>query len=184
MDYDYDGYYGGAAVWSILVIYGVIILFSLLFAVAYYVVMSLALMSFFRKVGVKQWIAWVPFYNNWVWLQVGGQQGWLALLAIIPYGSIVTSVFLYIGMYRTGFGFRKGGEWVVLGIFLPFVWAFLLGRRSEVYDPSLITARGYPPPLAGFGSAPNSANTGEPGSPVPPPAAPPTAPPSAPPPAG
>jgi len=178
MDYDYSDSYssGGAAIGVIFAIYAVIIAFSLLLAVAWYVVMSLALMSFFRKVGVKPWIAWVPYYNNWVWLQVGGQQGWLALLALIPYGGIATSIFLYIGMYRTGFGFRKGGEWVVLGIFLPFVWAFLLGRQTEVYDPSLITARGYPSPLAGFGSAPNSANSGEPGSPVPPPAAPPAAP--------
>jgi len=180
MDYDYhDGgdYYGGAAVAGIIIaVYVVILIVVLIIAAAYYVVMSFALMSFFRKVGVKPWIAWVPFYNNWVWLQVGGQPGWLSLLSLIPYGGIVTSVFLYIGMHRTGVGFRKGGEWVVLGIFLPFVWAFLLGRQSEVYDPSLIAARGYPPPLAGFGSAPNPANSGEPGSPVPPPAAPPAAP--------
>jgi hypothetical protein len=178
MDYDsgYDDPYGGASILAIFfLVYGIIIVFSVLIAIAYYVVLSMALMKFFAKVGVKPWIAWVPFYNNWVWLQVGGQPGWLALLPVVG-GGIVTSVFLYIGMYRTGLGFRKGAEWLVLGIFLPFVWAFALARPSEVYDPSLITARGYPAPLAGFGSAPNSANTGEPGSPVPPPAAPPAAP--------
>jgi hypothetical protein len=41
---------------------------------------------------------------------------------------------------------------VVLGIFLPFVWLFLLARPSEVYEPARITAAGYPAPLAGFGA--------------------------------
>lgn len=140
-------------------IFGLIFVFVFLFAIAAYVVMALALWTFFRKVGVKPWIAWVPFYNTWTWLEVGGQRGWIALLSIIPYGNIVTAVFLYIGMYRTGFAFRKPPAFVVLGIFLPFVWAFILGSRSEQYQPELMTAAGFPPPLAGYGSVvPNYAN--------------------------
>ena len=78
-------------------------------------------------------------------------------------------VFLAIGSYRTGIAFRKDSSWVVLAIFLPFVWLFLLGRPSEVYDPALITAAGYPPPLAGYGAVrPQTA----PPSNTPPPAAP------------
>ena len=84
---------------------------------------------------------------------MGGQKGWLSLLVLIPYAGIVTSIFLYIGMYRTGFAFRKDGSFVVLGIFLPFVWAFMLGSRDSVYQPELITQAGFPPPLAGYGSA-------------------------------
>jgi hypothetical protein len=118
-----------------------------------YVLTALALSSFFRKVGVEPWIAWVPFYGYWKWLEVGGQPGWLSILIVVPYGNIVTAVFLAIGMYRTGIAFRKESSWVVLGIFLPYVWLFLLGRQSEVYEPGLITAAGFPPPLAGFGAA-------------------------------
>src|ERR1700712_3266849 len=121
MDNNYDGSYG-----YIIAIYIVVGLFTLVLAAAFYVLMSIALSRFFRKVGVEPWIAWVPIYNNWKWLEVGGQQGWLSLLSLIPYGSIATSVFLYIGMYRTGFAFRKDGGFLVLGIFLPFVWAFVL----------------------------------------------------------
>ena len=156
--YDPDGYgaYSGdpglfiAAYFGIL---SVIILFSFMVAIAAYVLTALSLMSLFRKVGVRPWIAWVPFYNRWVWLQLGGQQGWLALLGIIPYGGIVSAIFLYIGMYRTGLAFGKTGGFLVLGIFLPFVWAFILGSRAEVYRPELITAAGYGPPLVGYGSA-------------------------------
>ena len=85
---------------------------------------------------------------------MGGQPGALSLLVLVPYAGIVTSVFLAIGMYRSGIAFRKDASWVVLGIFLPWVWLFLLGRQSEVYQPELITAAGYPPPRAGFGSVP------------------------------
>lgn len=140
--------------WAVfLVAWLAIMLVTLLLLVAYYVVMSLALMRFFGKVGVTPWIAWVPIYSTWKWLEVGGFAGWIALLSLIPYGGLATSVFLYIGMYRTGLAFRKSGEWVVLGIFLPFVWAFLLARPAERYEPALISQAGFPPPLAGYGSA-------------------------------
>lgn len=139
---------------AIIAIYAGFLIFYLVALVAAYVLMALALSSFFRKVGVEPWIAWVPVYNNWKWLEVGGFQGWLSLLTFVPFGGYVTWVFLYIGMYRTGLAFRKDGAFVVLGIFLPFVWAFMLGSKNEVYQPELLAAHGYPPPIAGFGSVP------------------------------
>jgi hypothetical protein len=155
-----DGSGAAAGVFlAIFIIYGLVIIGTLLFALAWYVVTAFAFMSFFRKVGVKPWIAWVPFYSQWVWLEVGGQRGWLALLSIIPYGNIVTLVFLGIGSHRTGIAFRKESGYVVLAVLLPFVWAFILGGKDSIYEPALITAAGHPPPLAGFGSVvPNYAN--------------------------
>ena len=156
----------------IFVIYGVIFLFMFLFLIAYYIVMSIALSRFFKKVGVEPWIAWVPYYNTWKWLEVGGHPGWLALLSLAG-GGIVASIFLYIGMYRTGIAFRKDTGFLVLGIFLPFVWAFLLGRDEEQYHPEWITAAGYPPPLAGYGSMPRQAYQPPPPYQAPPPYQPP-----------
>ena len=131
--------------------------FAILIALAYYVLMSIALMQFFLKVGVEPWIAWVPYYRTWKWLEVGGQPGWVSLLALVPYGSYAAVVFLAIGMHRSGIAFGKDTSWVVLGIFLPFVWCFLLARDTEHYDPRRIGAAGYPPPLAGFGAVPRQA---------------------------
>ncbi len=140
-------------VWPVLiVVYAVMAVIYLLFIVAYYVLMAIALSRFFAKVGVEPWIAWVPVYSYWKWLEVGGQVGALSLLLLVPYANVVTLVFLYIGMYRSGIAFRKDGAFLVLGIFLPFVWCFLLAGRAEVYSPELITQAGYPPPLAGYGS--------------------------------
>ncbi len=143
----------GPLIAAILALYLFIIVFALAIAAASYVVLALTLSRFFRKVGVDPWIAWVPYYRYWKWLEVGGQQGWIALLSLVPYGSYAVLVFLAIGNYRTGIAFRKDSSWVVLGIFLPWVWTYLLGRDSEVYDPRLITAAGHPPPLAGYGAA-------------------------------
>lgn len=148
-----DEQYIAAFLLLYLAVFGVI----LLFAAAFYVVMSLCLSRFFAKVGIEPWIAWVPVYNTWKWLELGGQKGWLALLAVIPYGGIASSVFLYVGMHRSGIAFRKDSSWIVLGIFLPFVWAYLLSRPQETYEPHLISEAGYPPPLAGFGAVPPAA---------------------------
>lgn len=136
---------------ALFVVFYVIFVFA--FIAVVYVVMALALSSFFRKVGVAPWIAWVPFYANWKWLEVGGYPGYIALFSVVPYvGSLAVYIFLYIGMYRSGIAFGKDPSFVVLGIFLPFVWLFMLGGKSAVYRPELLAARGYPVPLAGFGS--------------------------------
>jgi hypothetical protein len=152
MSYDYDG--DGTWIAAIIAIYAVFLLLYLVILIAYYVLMGFALMSFFRKVGVEPWIAWVPYYNSWKWLEVGGQQGWFALLSLVPFGGYVYLVFHGISMYRTGKSFGKDGAWVVLGLFLPFVWAFILGGKDEVYRPETHAAFGWPPPLAGFGATP------------------------------
>jgi Family of unknown function (DUF5684) len=153
MNYD-DGTLDSGQVAALLPLWLAFFVFYIVIFVAAYVVMSIALMTFFRKVGVDGWIAWVPFYNTWKWLEIGGQRGWIALVALIPGASLIASVFLWIGMYRSGLAFGKGVGFLVLGIFLPFVWAFILGSRSEVYDPARITAAGYPAPLAGHGAVP------------------------------
>jgi hypothetical protein len=154
-----------AFVGLIFAIYGAFIVGILLINYALY---GIALMLFFRKVGVEPWIAWIPYYRYWKWLEVGGQSGAFALFGLIPYGTYVTLVFLFIGMWRTGRAFGKDAGMLVLGIFLPFVWLFVLASQNEVYHPEWLAAYGYPPPRAGFGSVPPQAQYSSP----PPPAAP------------
>jgi Family of unknown function (DUF5684) len=144
-------------------LYGVIILSILIIN---YVLYGIALMLFFHKVGVAEWIAWVPYYRYWKWLEVGGQNGAFVLFSLIPYGVYATTVFLCIGMWRTGRAFGKDAGMLVLGIFLPFVWLFVLSSRNEVYHPEWLAAMGYPPPRAGFGSV--APQTPYPGPPAPP----------------
>jgi len=151
MDPNYGG--AGAAIGAIFALYAVFAVSMLVFAVGAYLLHAFAFMSFFRKVGVEPWIAWVPYYNIWKLLEVGGLPGYWVLLAIIPYGAIAAAVFMAIAMYRIGIAFRKDAGMLVLGIFFSFIWAFILGGHGEKYEPELITQAGYPRPLAGYGSA-------------------------------
>ncbi len=129
-----------------LVFIGVVLLIT-------YLLTAITLMMFFRKVGVKPGLAWVPVYNHWKWLEVGSQPGAISLLQLVPGAAIVTTVFLIIGMHRTGIAFGKDAGWLVLGIFLPWLWCILISQPSEQYRPERLAAAGYPPPLAGIGSA-------------------------------
>ena len=130
-------------------------LFGVLLVVAAisFLLTAVPLAALFSKAGVERWKAWVPIYNTYVWLQLGGQSGHWLWLSFIPYGSIVTSIFLYIGMFRTGKAFGKEGGFLVLGIFLPWIWLFILGFGRDLYRPELIAAAGLRTPLIGHGAA-------------------------------
>ena len=107
--------------------------FFFLFAVGVYVAVALCMMSIFKKAGVKPWIAWVPFYNHWKLLEIGGQQGFWAVLAVIPIVNIVSAVFMYIAMYHIGKKLGKEGAFVLLGIFLPLVWFIWLAVDKSTW---------------------------------------------------
>lgn len=134
-------------------IYLSVIGFVVVVGLTVYVLNGFAFMKLFRKVGIEPWAAWVPVFNTWRILEMGGQPGWISLLVFIPYGSLVTLVFECIGVYKTSLAFRRDGAWVVLFVFLPFVWAWLMAVDGLPYEPELIAQRGYKPPLAGYGSA-------------------------------
>lgn len=111
-----------------------------LFGIALYVVTSLCLMRIFAKAGVKQWVAWVPFYNNWKLLEIGGQQGFWAVLTIVPIVSIVSAVFTYIAQYHVGKKLGKDGTFVLWAIFLPLVWFIWLAVDKSTWNDKASTA--------------------------------------------
>jgi hypothetical protein len=49
-----------------------------------YVYHALTVMFIFKKAGLKAWPAWVPIFNVWRLLQLGGQKGWWVLVGLIP----------------------------------------------------------------------------------------------------
>ncbi len=68
----------------------------------------------------------MPIYNTWKLLEIGGQQGFWAVLGVIPIINIVSSVFTYIAMYHIGKRLGKDDWFVLLAIFLPLVWLIWL----------------------------------------------------------
>ena len=122
-----------------------VFVFFIVLIVLMYVTVALLLARIFKKAGVKGWKAWVPVYNTWTTLELGGQKGWWSLLTVAPIVtwfsslggsenmwfaislltfivSIVGTVYLYIAMYKIGLRFGKEGYFVLWAIFLPIVW--------------------------------------------------------------
>lgn len=116
-------------------------------------------MTVFRKLGVRPWIAWIPIYGTRVWFEIGELPGWLSPLTLASPGGIVSSVFLDIGMNRTGLAFRKVAGFLVLRIFRPRGWMPILGSRDSTSQPTLVALSSSPPLRARFGARwPNWAN--------------------------
>lgn len=114
-----------------------IILFSFIVTIIAYVIFSIFLGQMFKKAGVQSWIAWVPFYNSWKLLEIGGQQGFWAVISIVPVVQYVSIVFLYIAMYNIGLKLGKSGAFVLLAIFLPLVWMIWLAVDKSTWKDSL-----------------------------------------------
>lgn len=111
-----------------------------LFALIGYVVQAIFLGMIFKKAGVESWKAWVPLYNVWVFLELGGQKGWISLLfllawvpvlGIIP--AIVAFVFTCVAAYRIGLNLGKEGVFVLLYIFVTIVWLIWLAVDKSTW---------------------------------------------------
>lgn len=111
-------------------------------SVIIYVFTAVFLGMIFKKANVPAWKAWVPVYNNWTFLELGGQKGWLALLSltiIIPFINFITvtvlAVFQIIAAYKIGKKFGKEDWFVAFYILLPFVWlVWLAVDKSAVWQ--------------------------------------------------
>lgn len=107
------------------------IVFIIFLSLVTYAVNAFLLARVFKKAGLAQWIAWVPFYNMWKFLELGGQQGFWAVLSVVPIVSYASLVFVYIAAYKVGLSFAKEGWWVLLAIFVPTVWLAILAFDSS-----------------------------------------------------
>ena len=115
-----------------------LVVFWLIFAVVTYVVTAIFLSMVFKKAGVEGWKAWVPIYNTWTLLELGGQPGWLSLLVLtswIPFLGFIVAIVVYVfyamAAYKIGLNFGKPGAFVLLAIFLPIVWMIWLAVDKE-----------------------------------------------------
>lgn len=138
--YNYDYTYTNAAAATLAPgVLALVFFVGFIIFAAIYALHAFLLGRIFKKAGLAQWIAWVPFYNTWKLLELGGQQGFWAVLAVIPVVNYVSAVFIYIAMYHIGLKFGKEGAWVVLGIFLPTVWMAILAFDSSKWSDKKVT---------------------------------------------
>lgn len=120
---------------------------SLVSGLAVYVFYGFALMGIFRKAGLKAWPAWVPLFNTWRVLQLGGQKGWWVLIGLIPVvGTLLYLVFLIMAGLKIQEAFGKPGVFFVLAILLTPVWYGIIAWDSSVWRPKhtpIVPASGY-----------------------------------------
>lgn len=130
-DDDYPGLYTGAD--EPLFSFGFTISYLVL-ALIGYVISAYLLSRIFKKAGVAEtWAAWVPVYNTWKLLELGGQKGYWAVLMFVPIVNIVALVFLLIAMYHVGLGFGKESWFVLLAIFIPIIWLGILALDNSTW---------------------------------------------------
>lgn len=126
---------------GVLAVFIVLLPIILFFALALYIVNAIFTAKIFEKAGVPAWVAWVPVYNNWKLLEIGGQNGWWILFSLIPgIGGLISTVFLYIAMFHIGKKLGKEDTFVVLGIFLPIVWLIWLAVDKSTWNDAASTA--------------------------------------------
>lgn len=146
MDYNYDYTYTTAAPASIdgvtaAVLFATFFFFFLIFLLIAYAIGAWLLGRIFKKAGVPQWIAWVPIYSSWKLLEIGGQPGYWAVLALIPFVGIVSAIFTYISMYHIGKKLGKEDWFVLLAIFVPIVWLIWLAFDDSKWPASKKTTK-------------------------------------------
>jgi hypothetical protein len=115
-----------------------------------YVYYGFALMGIFGKAGLQKWQAWVPFFNTWRLLQLGGQKGWWVLINLIPVvGSLLFLIFLIIAGVNIQTAFGKPGVFYLLALLLTPVWYGILAWDSSIWKPThtpIVPPTGYAAP--------------------------------------
>lgn len=100
-------------------------------ALAWYVVIAIALWRIFTKAGYAGILAVIPVVNVFVLVKVAGYSAWMTLLYLIPIVNIVFSVFMAV---RLGQRFGKGGAFSFFLLWLfSAVGYLILGLGSSQY---------------------------------------------------
>lgn len=124
-----------------------------------YIVGSIFMGRVFKKAGEPAWAAWVPIYNTWIMLKIGGQPTFWAVLALVPVVNIISLVYFYVAGYHIGLKLQKEGWFVLLLIFLPLVWVIWLGIDKSTWQADGVNVAGgfvppVPPTPESFGTQP------------------------------
>lgn len=119
--------------------------------VAYFI----GLWKLFQKAGYQGWEAIIPFYNNWILVEISGLAWWYALIIIlssigiatpfpflIPLASIVANFFV---CYNLSLKFHKDVGFAILMTFFPMIMIPLIGfSKSYQYDKNVVVSENGP----------------------------------------
>jgi uncharacterized membrane protein YhaH (DUF805 family) len=111
--------------------------FFLVIYLAVVVVVLAGMWKVFVKAGKPGWAALIPFYNTYVFCEIGGKPGWWLILFFIPLVGLIFAIMVTAGVARN---FGKGIGFLLGMIFLPFIFYLILGFGSARYQPTTSSA--------------------------------------------
>ena len=97
---------------------GVMLLFVVVFGLAAYVYMSLALQTIATKTGTaNEWLAWIPIANLFLMLSVAKKPMWWFLLFLIPLANVVVAIMVWMAVAEA----RGKPNWWGILMIVPLV---------------------------------------------------------------
>ena len=97
--------------------------------IAITVLIVVAMWKIFSKAGQPGWAAIIPIYNLFVWCKIVGRPAWWLLLWLVCFP--IFHIILSIDLAKS---FGKGVGFGIGLIFLPFIFALILGFGSATYQ--------------------------------------------------
>ena len=144
--YDYSGlsnsynYDAGAAtaIFGVLTLYTILVISSMLIALAVAVVEIIGMWKVFKKAGRGGWEAIVPFYNMYTLFEISGFPGAKIFFIFIPCaGPIIYLVYAIKAAISLSYKFHKPGVFALLLILVDPVGYCILGFGKDTYDAKL-----------------------------------------------
>ena len=100
------------------------------FYIAIYVLIVAGWWMMFTKAGEAGWKAIIPIWNILVLLRIVGREAWWIILFLIPIVSFVIWIIVALDLAKS---FGRGTGFAVGLIFLPMIFAPILGFGSDTY---------------------------------------------------
>lgn len=130
-----------------LLFFGIIMLIAL----AVVVVQIVAFWQIYKKAGKGGWEAIIPYYNNWILVEIAGLDWWWFLLLLVPVitsfidlawlGTLVSLFASFNCYYNISKKFNKGvGFAICFTLFTPICACILGFSKDEVYDKNVVVS--------------------------------------------
>lgn len=100
-------------------------------ALAFWVLMIVAMWKIFTKAGQPGWASIIPFYNVYILLKIAGKPGWWLILFLIPFVNFIMFIIVSLSIAKA---FGKGAGFGVGLFLLSFVFYPILAFSDATYQ--------------------------------------------------
>ena len=125
MEYSYNYSYSPDVASSAgTAVFGVLMLFFLVFGLIMYIYFSLSLMKIAQKLNVENaWLAWIPLLNLIVFFQAAGKPVWWILLMFVPFVNLIIMIISWMAIAKN----LGKPEWLGILMIVPIANIILPG---------------------------------------------------------